>query len=62
MAPAAKAEHATYRLHAALILVRSANLALDGNSGMPQIRRRMEAVIDELEALENFLGSIARAN
>jgi hypothetical protein len=59
MAPLAKARHASARLRSALVLLRSANAALDADTGMPQIRRRMIAVIDELDALENFLSSIA---
>jgi hypothetical protein len=62
MTPLAKVRHAGFRLGSALVLVRSASAAIDTDSGMPQIRRRMTAVIDELEALENFLTSIANAN
>lgn len=62
MAPVAKCLHAADRLRSALVLTRSAMSAIDADSGMPQVRRRLRSVIDELEALENFLGSIARVS
>jgi hypothetical protein len=61
LAPLAKARHASDRLRSALVLVRSATAAIDADSGMPQIRRRLIGVIDELEAIENFVTSIAIA-
>lgn len=51
-----KYQHASDRLRSALVLARSAACALEE---VPMMRRRMIGVLDELEAIEHFVASIA---
>ena len=54
-----RAKHAKTRISAALVLVRSAATAINDEAA-PCVRRRLISVLDELEMVEHFLGSITQ--
>ena len=58
--PLHKVSAIAMRIEAALVLVRAGRRKIDADLEMPQIRRRLECVEDELEALHHFLICIAR--